>query len=191
MDRHRHGGLRARLGHSEFFLDRAHAPADSRRRAVARHDDAAGPAVAAQIPRADDDGELRRPDDRRYRYRQLPVHDLPGAALDCDAVRDRPCSAHSVCVAVRSVSYAPHRRGSVGDRLPWRPHRARNTFPDAAVRSVLRRQPRFVLRTLRRRCRVRTDDARAHAIGRLCRRTAQADRRLRARSQTAAHHPYS
>ena len=143
--------------------------------AVAYDDDGARSAVAAQVPRADDDGELRRPDDRRYRYRQLSVHDLPGAALDRGAEPDRPCSARCCSPGVSTRSACAALRRSAGARLRRRSHRARNALSDGAVRGLLWRQRRFVICALRRRRGFRADDARPHAVRRLRRRSAATD----------------
>ncbi len=157
---------------------------------VARDDDAARSAVAAQIPRADDDGEFRRPDDRRYRYGQLSVHDLPGAALDRGAERDRARADRRIGVAARSVSPAPFDGAWLGARLRRLAHYPRNAVPAAAVRGLLWRQPRFLVRALGRRRGFRTDDARLDAVRRLRRRSPQAGfANMPTGGETAAHHP--
>src|SRR6185369_15756493 len=91
-------------GPAEFSLARTSPASGHRWTAFARHDDGARSADSAQIPGADDDGELRRRHDHRHRHRHVPVHDLSGAAVDRRAERDRPRAPDRVGVAARSHS---------------------------------------------------------------------------------------
>ncbi len=170
-------GISVGLGHPEFLLARAHPPAGRRRRAVAGADDGVGAALRPQIPRADDDGELRRPHDHRHRHRQLPVHDLSGVALDRGAVPHRAGAAGGVHVARRSVPRPPAGCGSGAAGLRRRAYGGGDASADAAVRGVLRRQPGVVLRALRRRRDLRTAHPRPYGIRRRRRRTSATGRR--------------
>src|ERR1700722_711101 len=163
-----------------------------RRRAVAGGDDGVGAALRSKIPRADDDGELRRPDDHRHRHCQLPVHDLSGVALDRGAVPRRAGAAGGVHLAGRSVPRPPADRGRGSAGLRRRAYGGRETSAAAAVRGVLWRQSGVVLRALRRRRNFGTADARPHGVRRLRCRPPAADWRgqLRAGKKTAAHYSH-
>ena len=89
--------------------DRADAPAgDFRRRWRLRMLTVPDPAVAPEIRRGADDGELRRRDDDRSRVGRLPVHDLPEPVA---AGRRSRCSlavaAGLRALALRSVPHPP------------------------------------------------------------------------------------
>ena len=74
--------------------------------------DAARAAVTAQVQRRDDDGQFRRPDDDRHRYRYLPVHDLSRLEMDSRARRGRGDPGHGADLADRSLPHPAQVGGS-------------------------------------------------------------------------------
>ncbi len=101
------GGVSVRVALPQRPLAPAVPPSGGRRRGVAGDDFGFGFAVAAQIPCADADCELRRPDDRRHRHRRVPVRHLSAALLDRVVQRPDPGAADRAALAHRAVSDIP------------------------------------------------------------------------------------
>ena len=118
-----HGVDRARSGEQghfpvhlvavEFFLARRAAAAGHRGAAVAGAIRHAHSAVAVQVRQADDDGEFRRRDDSRSRYRCVLPDDLSRSAAPrdpCGLCRNsgaRPCCGGSIPIACGCASPPP------------------------------------------------------------------------------------
>ena len=165
--------LPAGLGAVEFRLDRGAAPAGVVRRAVADHGGAAGAAVAAEARCRADDREFRRPDGGRPRHRRLPVHDLPGPALERDRRRGAGAAADVRAVVARSVpDQAAAGRGRRA-ALPRRAGRLRADLAGGAVARLFRRRLSVEIRPLRRQCGVGFLSIRLHGIRRGQRRAAE------------------
>ena len=130
----------------------AAAPPGARGGAVARDVRRADPAVAVQVRRSADDGELRRRDDHRHGHRRVPVDDVPeprrhGRSRSC--ARGVPLGAD---LAVRSAS------ASGGARRSPAPASASAGLTALSLRvpidldeEFLRRELRVEVRALRRR----------------------------------------
>ena len=182
--------LSAGMGDPEFPLPRAGAAPGAVGCAVADAGRGAGADVAVEARRRADDGELRRPDGDRSRYRRVPVHDLPQSALVGDRGRPRHHSLDVRAVVARPVPHPPPAGARLQARLPGG---ACPLFRDVAGRSLarlLRRRLSVEIRALRRHRGIRLRQLRFHGIRSRRHGTPQgaAGGFLPSRRPPAAHH---